>query len=127
MTTTAIDYCAGFCKGSAHYIIYPYSYNKGDVYNDVYYVRADSFSGDTDFFLISRTGNNNRYYSQVISENDFIAPSPSEFYYSDTGSDYVGLPVGRYVHTFGPDLYGCFLVSCVLSAIIGGVIRKCLK
>lgn len=126
MTTTALDYCAGYCKNSAHYIIYPLSYNQGDLYNDVYYVRTESFNGDTSFFRISRTGNNNHYYTQTITENDFPSPSPNEFYYSDTGSDYVGLSVSRYVHTFGPDLFGCFLVFSVLTAIIGGVCKKCL-
>lgn len=127
MTTTALDYCAGFCKNSEHYIIYPLSYNQGDIYNDVYYVRTQSFSGDYSYIRVSRTGNNNRYFSQVISENEFISPSSNEFFYSDTGSDYVGLPVSRYVHTFGVDLYGCLLICAILAGIIGGVCKKCLS
>lgn len=123
MTTTAIDYCAGYCKGSAHYIIYPYSYNIGDLYNDTYYIKTESHNGDTAFLRVSRTGNNNRYQAETITENEFISPSSTEFYYSDTGSDYVGLPVSRYVHTYGVDLFGCFLVGAVLTAFLGGVFK----
>lgn len=123
MTTMGIDYCAGYCKSAAHYIIYPYSYNIGDVYNDTYYLRIESWSGDVTFLRVSRTGNNNRYRTEEITENDYISPVSSEFYYSDTGSDYVGLPVSRYVHTYGIDLFGCVLIGAVLTAFLGGVFK----
>lgn len=127
MTTTAIDYCAGYCKNSAHYVIYPYSYNVGDVYNDVYYIRSESWSGDVTFFRVSRSSNNNRYSTQTISENEYISPSQNDFYYSDSTSDYVGLPVSRYIHTYGVDLFGCFLMGAILTAILGGVVKRCMK
>ena len=127
MTTTALDYCVGLCKSADHYIIYPYSYSTSDPYNDIYYIKCEYDNKDTVYYRVSRTQGQNRYYMQEIAQNQYIAPGSDSYYYSDTGSDLVGAPVARYVHTFGIDLFGCFLIGAVLTAIIGGVCKKCLS
>lgn len=127
MTTTALDFCSGLCKSADHYIIYPYSYNREDVYNDVYYIKCEYDNRDTEYYTVYRNSGSGHYRFSEIHANEFIAPSNADFYYSDTGSDIVGVPVARYVHTFGIDLYGCFLIGAVLTAIIGGVVHRCMR
>lgn len=126
MTTTAIEFCAGLCKSADHYTIYPYSYNHDDSYTDNYYVKC-SYDNKQDIYYFVGRNYNSRYTWREISESEYLSPSSGDFYYSDTGSDLVGSAVPRYVHTFGVDLFGCFLVGAVLSAILGGVLRKCLN
>lgn len=123
MTTTAIEYCVGLCKSADHYIIYPYSYNHDDMYNDLYYIKCEYDNGETDYFIVYRGNGNSHYRSSEIHAGEFVTPSGSDFYYSDSGSDIVGLPVRRYVHTYGVDLFGCFLIGAVLTAFLGGVFK----
>lgn len=124
MTSTALDFCSGLCKSADHYIIYPESYNQNDNYNDIYYIKCEYDNKDTKYFKVSRVQGQYRYYYEEITESSFHSPSSNAFYYTDTGSDLVGIPVARYVHIFGIDLFGCFLIGAVLTAFIGGVVKN---
>ena len=109
--------------------IYPYSYNHDDSYTDNYYVKCSYDNKQDVYILLEGTTiaaiHGGRFPKAIISPPlpvSSIIQTPVQISLALL-FPFPGMSIRSALDLF----FGCFLVGAVLSAVLGGVIAKCLK